>query len=172
MKKKKSKADIYREYFIPENLIRGGGMRSLMRYNTPPEKGIYWYYFSRYVRQRDVDTWGVCISCGKPITFETAQAGHFMPASDCGRDLLFNHRNVNAECGRCNAFDSTHLLGYADNLDKRYGAGTAASLRALRDQYKKLESPLKDWKGFEYAEKIKALPNYPHSTVQRRTDEL
>lgn len=159
--KGKTKASIYREYGIPESLIRGGGLRTLMRYNTPPEKGVYWYYFSRFVRQRDVEKWGTCISCGKPITMENCQAGHFMPANDCGRDLLFNPLNVNAECERCNAWDSTHLLGYAENLDKRYGVGTAASIRAERQRYKSLQSPLKDWKAAEYREKILALPSFP-----------
>jgi len=158
--KKISKASIYREYFIPEYLIRGGGLKSLMRYTNPPEKGIYWYYFSKEVRKRDVEKYGTCISCGRPIEFETCQAGHFMPASTCGRDLLFDPLNVNAECARCNAWDETHLLGYAENLDKRYGEGTAISLRKRREDYQK-GGPLKDWKASEYAIKIKQLSTYP-----------
>jgi 5-methylcytosine-specific restriction endonuclease McrA len=169
--KKQSKAAIYREHGIPESLIRGGGLHSLLRYKNPPEKGVYWYYLSRYVRQRDVDKWGTCISCGRYITFETCQAGHFMPASSCGRDLLFDLTNVNAECSQCNAWDETHLLGYAENLDKRYGQGTSLSLRKRRDEYK--AGPLlKDWKGHEYAELVRRLPNYPHNLAQRRTDEI
>lgn len=128
------------------------------------EKGVYWYYFSLYVRQRDIEQWGTCISCGQAITMDNCDAGHFMPASDCGRDLLFDPRNVNAECQRCNAFDSTHLLGYAEGLDERYGEGTAVELRALRTLYKnqgKNGVVIKDWKASEYAEKIRALPTYP-----------
>ncbi len=154
--KKQSKSDLYRQYGIPESLIRGGGMHSLLRYKTPLEKGVYWYFISRYVRQRDVKEYGTCISCGKPITFETCQAGHFMPASNCGRDLLFDLRNLNAECSGCNGFDVTHLLGYSENLDKRYGAGTALSLRKRRDEYR-AGPPVKDWKASEYAEKIKLI---------------
>jgi len=157
---KKSKASIYREYFIPEYLIRGGGLKSLMRYTNPPEKGVYWYYFSLFIRKRDVERWGVCISCGRPITVETCNAGHFMPASTCGRDLLFDPLNVNAECPRCNAWDETHLLGYAENLDKRYGEGTALSLRKRRAEYHQ-GPPVKDWKASEYAEKIRSLSTYP-----------
>jgi hypothetical protein len=153
----KSKAEIYRAWGIPEHLIKAGGLRSLMRYQTPVEKGIYWYYLARYVRQRDVDEWGTCISCDNPITFEVAQAGHFMPAFDCGRDLLFDERNVNAECSRCNAFDETHLLGYAENLDRRYGEGTALTLRERRQAYKASKEPIKDWKAPVYEEKLRVL---------------
>jgi len=134
-----------------------------LRYRNPPEKGIYWYLFSQFVRRRDVEKYGTCISCGKPITYETAQAGHFMPASNCGRDLLFDPLNVNAECGQCNAFDEAHLLGYAENLDKRYGAGTALSLRKRRQEYLEQSKikPVKDFKAPEYIEKIRQLPSCP-----------
>lgn len=126
-----------------------------LRYKNPPEKGIYWYFFSLYVRQRDVAKYGTCISCGRVITLETCDAGHFMPAGDCGRDLLFDERNVNAECNHCNAWDETHLLGYAEGLDRRYGDGTAIELRERRDRYKfGRDGIIKDWKGNVYLEKI------------------
>lgn len=131
-----------------------------LRYKNPLEKGVYWYYFSLWVRQRDVEAYGKCISCGDPITVESSHAGHFMPAKDCGHDLMFDVRNVNAECRRCNGFDETHLLGYAEELDRRYGAGTALSLRKRRDEYKNSPTPIKDFKAHEYAELIKALPTY------------
>lgn len=102
---------------------------------------------------------GRCISCLRPITLETSNAGHFMPSSDCGRDLLFDDRNVNAECPRCNAWDSTHLLGYAEELDRRYGQGTAQKLRERRNEYK-LGGTLKDWPSSVYEGKILALPTY------------
>lgn len=82
-----------------------------------------------------------------------------MPAADCGRDLLFDERNVNAECSHCNAWDGAHLLGYADGLDKRYGPGTAAELRKRRDDYKN-GPPVKDWKKDDYAAKIRDLTDH------------
>ena len=130
-----------------------------LRYKNPLEKGVYWYYFSKYVRERDVRMWGTCISCGRPITVDTSDAGHFMPAKGCGRDLLFDETNVNAECSKCNAWDDTHLLGYAEGLDLRYGIGTALVLRQRYALYKNGDV-VKDWKAKEYAEKIKALPSY------------
>lgn len=156
--KKVSKADFLRSWGIDDPVLLRAGF-SWLRYKNPPEKGIYWYYISRFVRQRDVEKWGTCISCGRPITVETCDAGHFMPAKDCGRDLLFDLTNLNAECNHCNAWDETHLLGYAEGLDKRYGAGTAVSLRKRREDYR-TSPPVKDWKADEYAEKIRTLPNY------------
>lgn len=158
--KKDSKADFLREWGLPYPSFR----YHHLRYTQPPEKGVYWYYFSLYIRSRDVEKYGTCISCGRSITMENSQAGHFMPARDCGRDLLFDERNVNAECEGCNAFDETHLLGYAEGLDERYGAGTADELRAARTLYlnqTKVHGVLvKDWKRDEYAEKIRAIPTF------------
>lgn len=164
MKKKRTVADILREYKIPEARIKAGGAKSWLRYVNPIEKGVYWYWLSLYVRERDVKKYGTCISCGRTITMDNSQGGHFMPARDCGRDLLFDLQNVNAECESCNAFDETHLLGYAEGLDERYGEGTANELRARRTLYlnqSKNGVVFKDWKGPEYGEKIRALPNYP-----------
>lgn len=151
---KQTKADTLRGWGLDPRKIR-------LRYNTPIEKGIYWYYLSLHVRQRDVEQYGTCISCGREINMENCDAGHFMPAENCGRDLLFDLTNVNAECKGCNGFDTTHLLGYAEGLDKRYGNGTAKELRERRDRYRLgRDGVVKDWKRHEYAEKIKALPTY------------
>lgn len=126
---------------------------SNLRYKQPFQKGILWYFFSLYTRTRDVKEWGTCISCLRRITVDTCDAGHFMPAGSCGRDLLFDETNVNAECPHCNAWDDTHLLGYAENLDKRYATGTATELRARRELYRR-GSPLKDFSVAEYEQKI------------------
>lgn len=150
---KQSKADFLRSWGLPYPSFQ----YHHLRYKSPPEKGVYWYFFSLWVRRRDVAKFGECISCGKAITVETSQAGHFMPAADCGRDLLFDPLNVNAECSQCNAWDATHLLGYAEELDRRRGQGTAALLRKAREEYKAKKTPVKDWSKAEYADKIRAL---------------
>lgn len=159
MKKKVNVSELLRSWGITDpNKIKAGAKG--LRYRNPIEKGIYWHYMSLWIRERDIKKHGTCISCGKPITMENAQAGHFMPAQDCGRDLLFDETNLNAECGYCNGFDQTHLLGYAENLDKRYGEGTAMKLRERRNEYRNRKTIVKDWKAEEYAEKIKQLPTY------------
>lgn len=159
MKKKQSKSDFLRGWKIDDPVLLKAGF-TWLRYKNPPEKGIYWYYFSLYVRERDVREWGRCISCNRFITMENSQAGHFMPAADCGRDLLFDERNVNAECSHCNAWDETHLLGYAENLDLRYGKGTARGLRIRRGEYLNSNFPIRDWTRVQYEEKIRAIPSF------------
>lgn len=139
-KKKESKADFLRRWGLPNNF-----QYRALRYKSPPEKGVLWYYFSKYIRARDIKKYGSCISCDRTLTEENANAGHFMPARGCGRDLLFNETNVNGECQSCNAWDDTHLLGYAEGLDKRYGKGTANRLRAERDAYEKSKDLVRDW---------------------------
>lgn len=159
MKKKTSKKDLLRQWGLPEKFQWRG-----LAYKQPYQKGIYWYWFSLEVRKRDVEKYGTCVSCGKPIGMY-CDAGHFMPAGDCGRDLIFDPRNVNAECKGCNAFDKTHLLGYAQNLDKRYGKGTAQKLRDRRKAYKESKTPVKDFSAREYEVLITNLPSYQNRSI-------
>jgi hypothetical protein len=110
--------------------------------------------------------WGTCISCGKGITVESCDAGHYVPASSCGRDLLFDPLNISAECSRCNAFDEGHLIGYAAGLDKRYGSGTATSLRLRWEEYKLSKQVVKDFPVKQYEEMIQALPSYQQRELE------
>lgn len=157
--KRATKKDAMRLYGLPESYKSNN-----LRYQNPIEKGIYWYKFSLFIRNRDVKKYGTCISCGRPITVETCDAGHFAPAADCGLDLLFDPVNVNAECSHCNAWDGMHLFGYEKGLDERYGAGTAELLKTKRDCYKKrIHYPdgtiptTKAWKADYYKELLVAL---------------
>lgn len=161
MKKKQSKADI----------LRGWGIYppfqwSQLRYKSPYQKGVYWYYLSLEIRHRDVSQWGECISCGKPIEVDTCQAGHFIAAHGCGRDLLFNFLNLNAECPYCNGKNANHLFGYEKNLIKRYGKEAPALLKDKYFLYQQSKEPVKDWKAIEYEEKIKALKSYQQAKKQ------
>lgn len=147
-------ADKLRSYGLPEWKVQQG--RHGLRWLYPFEKGVYWFFFSLFIRNRDVDKYGTCISCGREITVDTSDCGHFIPAGQCGRDLLFDERNNNAECPRCNAWDELHLVGYAKGLDNRYGPGTADSLLQRFHEYK--NGPVvKDFKAAEYREKIKQI---------------
>lgn len=160
-KKKQTKKDILRSWLLPETYNW-----SSLRYKHPAEKGIYWYYFSLFTRQRDVQQWGTCISCGKPITVETSQAGHFIAAHGGGRDLLFDYLNVNAECPNCNGNDENHLWGYERNLIKRYGPEAPKLLKDKFFLYKQLTEPVKDWNAATYAQMIKDLPSYQQRLAQ------
>ena len=160
---KKKKTD--KEFLISWGITNPNFRMKHLRYQNPPEKGVYWYWFSLFVRQRDVEKWGTCISCGKPITVDTCDAGHYCPASSCGRDLLFDPLNVNAECGRCNAFDEGHLFGYERGLIERYGADTPNKLKERYANYR-AGGPVRDFKGSEYADLIKLLPSYTQRCMQ------
>ena len=131
--------------------------RSNLRYKSPIEKGIYWYWFSLFVRQRDTKLYGVCISCGKPIKLDNCDAGHFIAAAGCGRDLLFDPMNVHAECRRCNAFDPNHVVGFEAGLVERYQTSLPKILKKRYLEYRDSDIPLKDFTGSEYAEKIKFI---------------
>lgn len=136
---KESKADRLRKWGLPYPQFQWGHLR----YKHPYEKGVLWYYTSLYVRKRDVSGYGKCISCGKVITMETCDAGHFIPAASCGRDLLFDLENIHAECSRCNAFDGGHLLGYEKGLNERYGEDLA---KRLKNDYFDRKIDLRDGK--------------------------
>ncbi len=142
--------NLMREYGLPDTMVKAG--KKALRYRQPAEKGIYWYWFARFIRMRDAYKWGRCISCDQPKTFSELQAGHFAPARDCGFAMLFDQANVHGECGGCNAYDEAHLWGYEKNLDKRYGADTG---KALRVRYEMRNSVItKEWSRYEYAKQI------------------
>ena len=155
-KKKQSKADFLRSWGIESPPFQ----YQQLRYKNPPEKGVYWYYFSIEMRTQDVEKYGVCISCGKPVVVRGCQAGHFVAAHGCGRDLLFDPMNVNAECAGCNGKDQNHLLGYERTLIERYGEEAVQDLKQRFFEYKESTVPVKDWSRKEYIEKIKALKSY------------
>lgn len=150
-KKRASKRDICRKWGLPDTYQTAN-----LRYQNPIEKGIYWYFFSLFIRKRDIERWGACISCGRAITVETCDAGHFCPAGSSGYNLLFNEKNVNAECSHCNAWDDMHLIGYQKGLDKRYGDGTAHALIKQRKAYKN-GAPVKDFTKAQYEQKLTNL---------------
>lgn len=141
MKKKQSVNSLMKEYGL--STWKSG--RNALRYKSIPLKGIAWYWFAKYIRLRDAQTWGKCISCGKPKTFEELDAGHFAPARDCGLGLLMDALNVNGECFYCNQWNPTHLWGYEKNLDIRYGTGIAESLKKRYENRNQIINKVSDW---------------------------
>ena len=74
-------------------------------------KGKYWTLLSEYIRRRDFERYGTCISCNKPVSdWREFDAGHFISAGSGGFSLLFDETNVNGECQYDNAFNGNHLL--------------------------------------------------------------
>jgi len=78
---------------------------------------------SRIVRQRD----HTCITCGRPMIYETATAGHFIHrANRCVRWSLVN---VNGQCFPCNRADD--LAVYESAMIRRYGEELTQKIKTL-----------------------------------------
>ena len=119
-------------------------------------KGIYWFFLSQYIRQRDFKKYKTCISCGKEFgSWRESQAGHYAPAGNCGFGLLFSKDNINAECAPCNnpRFSPGKLIPYRANLVKRYGEKHVKKIDQL--YYKK--EIVKEWTQLEYNAEILKL---------------
>jgi hypothetical protein len=76
--------------------------------------------FSIWIRHRDTkDGYGFCISCGKPITFETCDCGHYINRRHMA--TRFDEINCNGQCRNCNRFDEGNIQGYRKGLIKKHG---------------------------------------------------
>jgi hypothetical protein len=77
--------------------------------------------FNAYIRKRDSqDGFFTCISCGKTLTTDLMDCGHYAPVKQSSY-LRFNEYNCSGECKRCNGFDEFHLIGYRKNLINKIG---------------------------------------------------
>lgn len=84
--------------------------------------------FNKYIRERDSqDGYFTCISCGRTLTTDQMDAGHFAPVKG-GSALRFDEYNVNGECKKCNGFDEFHLIGYRRGIIEKYGEGVLLHL--------------------------------------------
>jgi hypothetical protein len=93
--------------------------------------------FSIYIRRRDCrDGTGRCISCGRPITFTTCDAGHYIPRTHTA--TRWNIYNVNAQCRECNRMKDGNQAGYRLGLIGRYGLPVVENLERERHTTVKL----------------------------------
>ena len=88
--------------------------------------------FNKFIRLRDKGQ--NCISCGEYA--ENYDAGHFYAVGGYS-GLRFDEDNVHKECKRCNCFDESHLIGYAENLKKKLGDERYQALKMRAADYKK-----------------------------------
>ena len=77
--------------------------------------------FSKYIRLRDCNKNGRCISCNSPISYSTCDAGHFI--SRRHMSTRFCGYNVNAQCVECNRFKNGNIENYRNGLIRKYGEG-------------------------------------------------
>ncbi len=85
-------------------------------------------YFSLYIRLRDSDSNGIllCISCGEPVFWKKADAGHFIKRQH--KATRFDEKNVNGQCRNCNWLKQGNDINYKIGLEKKYGPGIADRL--------------------------------------------
>lgn len=90
-------------------------------------------WFSMFIRLRDADENGIirCISCGKPVHWIKADAGHFVKRQH--KALRFSEINVNGQDRECNWLKQGNDIEYAKGLDRKYGPGTAEKLLAMKN---------------------------------------
>lgn len=90
--------------------------------------------FSKYIRLRDSDRNGnaQCITCGVKKPWKELQNGHFI--SRRVNALRYDDENCNAQCYSCNVMRYGEQYKYAQELDKKYGDGTADKLHARRHE--------------------------------------
>lgn len=147
-RKRKFIKSIREEYNFPNSNIL-----PLRRYgdNKNPTKseilqGFLWGIFSIYIRLRDR---GECISCGEYKKYEDLQAGHYVASGGSSNDLRFDPKNVNGECGQCNAFSADHLIPMRQNLIRKWGE------EAVLDIEKRRSLSGKKWEYEDFVEKIR-----------------
>jgi len=90
--------------------------------NTPTQKR-YWKVISNYVRQRDFNKYGKCVSCHRHMeTWQEGDAAHFRRYSTCNSYFKFHPDNIALSCKNCNRNDDG-VVGHSfgETLKKRYG---------------------------------------------------
>lgn len=110
--------------------------------------------FNTFVRQRD--KFKGCISCGKDLTLNKYDAGHFYSVGG-NPALRFNEDNTHGQCVFCNQHKHGNLLEYAERLPARIGLERFENLKAKKNDTLKLSIPeLIAWTA-HYKAKIKIL---------------
>ena len=108
-----------------------------------------WALFSLYIRTRDaLKTTGtlteaLCITCDRRYPLKAVgglQAGHFIAGRHMS--ILFDERNVHAQCYGCNVMKKGNMVSYYKKMLKMYGQETIDELEELdktERQYKVYE---------------------------------
>jgi hypothetical protein len=120
-------------------------------------KGKYWALFSLYIRRRDFERFGTCISCGKTVSHYTEfDAGHFISAGNGGFLFFLMSEMSTASAGTITR-SMAIIFYFIDGLDTRYGAGTADALeQRYRDVHFKGKTT-KEWNKKQYEAEIEIL---------------
>ncbi len=89
-------------------------------------------YFNRFIRLRDADDSGycTCVTCGKRVHWQEANAGHFIHGLD------FIEDNQHSQCVECNLWNSGRLRRFTLWMIDKFGRERVDELMRLRDTLK------------------------------------
>lgn len=112
--------------------------------------------FSEFIRKRDCNGGhGKCISCGKIITYNDSDCGHYVNRKHMA--TRFDEQNCNAQCRSCNRFDEGNIQGYRKGLIKKYGEKAVEMLEIKKHNISKIGIFEIGILITEYKQKIKQL---------------
>ena len=98
--------------------------------------------FSLYIRTRDSQEFNGthfrCISCGRPLSIDQADCGHFINRQHMS--LRFSELNCNAQCRKCNRFMEGNFSGYRQGLIKKIGEQKVILLEAQKNVTNKISN--------------------------------
>ena len=116
--------------------------------------------FSEYIRLRDADSRGMCrcITCSNIFHWKEGDCGHFVQRDRIA--VRWDSRNASAQCPRCNRFRGGEQYEHGRAIDRKYGAGTADTLRALGQvRGTKIDRFWLEHEIEEYKKKLKKIKN-------------
>ena len=89
-------------------------------------------WFSKFIRARDADNNGIirCISCGRSVSWQKADAGHFIKRQH--KATRFNEKNSSGQCRSCNWLLQGNDIEYAKGLERKYGPGIVEELEIAK----------------------------------------
>ncbi|MBR1449782.1 MAG: recombination protein NinG [Prevotella sp.] len=91
--------------------------------------------FSLFIRTRDSQAYEGrafrCISCGRVLSIEQADCGHYVNRSHMS--LRFSELNCNAQCRHCNRFQEGNFSGYRQGLIQKIGEPKVLLLEAQKN---------------------------------------
>ena len=93
--------------------------------------------FSQYIRLKNsVDEIATCFTCGKQDHWKKLQNGHFQ--SRRHYSTRWDEINCQVQCSGCNVFKYGEQFMFGQNLDNKFGQGTARRLHIKAQQTIKL----------------------------------
>tara|TARA_R110000787_G_scaffold82405_1_gene178101 strand:- start:158 stop:547 length:390 start_codon:yes stop_codon:yes gene_type:complete len=105
--------------------------------------------FSQYIRKVNSDNEiSTCFTCGKQDHWKKLQNGHFQ--SRRHYSTRWDETNCQVQCAGCNVFKYGEQFIFGQNLDRKFGEGTARRLHIKAQETIKITSPELEEMIFKY----------------------